>query len=425
MDKARPHVLISGAGIAGLVLAYWLLRAGVRVTVIERAPEMRLSGQSIDIRQSAVDVIRSMGLEDAIRQKTTTETGLSFVDASGKAFATFEATGSTEVQSITSEFEILRGDLTTVFYEAVQRLGGAEFIFGDYVTGTRQTANGSVEVTFAKRAEPATYGLVVGADGLGSKLRKMTFDAASAKWRPLGGYVAFFTIEPNLLQDSNGLARFHQMPLGRSVLLRPDQDGHTRVVISLVVGSGDTAEEEGIKAAFKAGGDSVRQLIQSKFASAGWVIPQVIEEMGRSDDFYYTEIAQVISDQLHKDGVVLAGDAGYCPTAFTGMGTSLAIIGAYILAGEIARHPDDLRAAAQRYQETMLPYAKKVQQLPPGVPQAVNPQTPWGLSFANAILMSASWLKLDKLASKFSGIPFLSRSQFKLPEYQWPQSGST
>lgn len=137
---AKPlNILISGGGIAGLVLAFWLIKLNntghqrIHLTVIERAPEIRLTGASVDIRGSAVDIIRSMGLEDQIRDNVTHEAGIEFVDSNGKSFAKFGATGSTEVQSFTSEFEVFRGMLNKIFYNSIKGCEGIDFVFGDYV----------------------------------------------------------------------------------------------------------------------------------------------------------------------------------------------------------------------------------------------------------------------------------------------------
>ena len=350
---------------------------------------------------------------------------------------TFAATGSTEVQSLTSEFEILRGSLVHIFYDAVKDDERFELLLGDSVEKTSRLPNRRVDLKFAEQAEPAQYDVVGAADGLGSKIRRMTFDATHpARYRPLGAFVAFFTAEANLVADSNGMAKFHQMPHGRSVLLRPNPSGCTQCTVNFVLDPDDKAAYEEIKAATKAGVNHSKQLIRTKLADAKGIVPQFLEEMARSEDFYYNEVAQVITEHLHQDGIVLLGDAGYAPTPFTRMGTSIAMIGkgtpnvlkavaylmagAYILAGEIMPHPDDMEAAAQQYQDTMLPFIKTVQKLPPGIPQVVNPQTQMGLNISNFILSVASWARLDKLVAMLNVFPSLSRSKSDLPGYYWP-----
>jgi len=113
------NILISGSGIAGSVFAFWLLRAypNANITIVERDPSLRLTGASVDIRSSAVDIIKWMGAEQEIRDQTTKEEGIQFVQANGKAVATLRATGRSDIQSLTSEFEIFRGALAKIFID--------------------------------------------------------------------------------------------------------------------------------------------------------------------------------------------------------------------------------------------------------------------------------------------------------------------
>ena len=173
---SKLNVLISGSGIAGSVFAFWLLRAdpNANITIVERDPALRLTGASVDIRSSAVDIIKWMGVEQEIRNQSTNEEGMQVVDANGKAVATLRATGNSDVQSMTSEFEIFRGALAKIFIDRI--IKQVKLIFDKSVDHFERNKDGVV-VTFSKSKEVKTYDLLVAADGLGSKIRGMMLDS--------------------------------------------------------------------------------------------------------------------------------------------------------------------------------------------------------------------------------------------------------
>lgn len=191
MSTPAPlKVLVSGTGIAGAVLTYWLLRAhpSIQVTLIERDPSPRLTGASIDIRDAAVDIIKFMGVEPQIRSKSTKEAGVQFVTVGGggktKVVATISATGRTDVQSITSEYEIFRGELAGIFMEQVRKIAGerVEIAFGEEVADWVDLEDGEgVEVKFKNGREMGRYDLLVGADGFGSRIRGMMLKTKSSE----------------------------------------------------------------------------------------------------------------------------------------------------------------------------------------------------------------------------------------------------
>jgi 2-polyprenyl-6-methoxyphenol hydroxylase-like FAD-dependent oxidoreductase len=164
------NILISGSGIAGSVFAFWLLRAypDAKITIVERDASLRLTGASVDIRNSAVDIIKWMGAEQAIRDQTTNEEDMQLVDGNGKAVATLKATGREDVQSFTSEFEIFRGALAKIFLDPIMKQ--VDLVFDESVHHFEQR-NDEVVVTFAKSKDMKTYDLLVAADGLCSKIR--------------------------------------------------------------------------------------------------------------------------------------------------------------------------------------------------------------------------------------------------------------
>jgi 2-polyprenyl-6-methoxyphenol hydroxylase-like FAD-dependent oxidoreductase len=424
-------VLISGAGIAGCVLAFWLLKlkdAGldIHITIVERAPELRLGGASIDIRGSAVDIVKRMGLEATVRSMVTNEKGIEFVDDDGRVIATFGASGETEVQSFTSEFEIFRGDLTKIFYDAVKEREEVEFVWGDRVKDIKHNDTDSkVEVGFMHRASQ-TFDLVVAADGVGSDIRDLmlldkTGRASSAEecYKPLNMFVSYFTVPQDLLQGSQ-FAKWHNATGGRVTFLRPDPSGATRGnLIHVTDGSPEIMEKH--RDALKQGYTAYKKLTHEIFQDAGWMTPEVLEAMESSNDCYSSEVAQIRTDMLWHKNVVLVGDAGYCATPLTGYGTSLAIIGAYVLAGEILTQRGNVASALQGYQDLMLPFVKKVQYVPANGPQYLNPQTQWGIRVMRSIMSFVSWSRVDKLVVKLASVAALSENKFPMPDYNWPE----
>jgi 2-polyprenyl-6-methoxyphenol hydroxylase-like FAD-dependent oxidoreductase len=417
------NILISGSGIAGSVFAFWLLRAhpNANITIVERDPSLRLTGASVDIRSSAVDIIKWMGVEQEIRDQTTKEEGIKFVKSDDKTVATIKASGRSDVQSITSEFEIFRGVLAKIFVDRIT--DRVKLIFDESVQHYEEHDDGVV-VTFKNSKEVKKYDLLVAADGLGSKIRGMMLNS-----QPLeqlydeGVHVAYFTIKGDMLQGSR-LAKWYNTTGGRAVFLRPDPnpEGRTRGNLMIVTTSGDTEMKQKLNNAVREGNESFMKLMEEMFHDAGWMVPEVLKGMRESDDFYCSLFGQIRSPKIQEGRVVLVGDAGY---ATPGFGTSLAIIGGYVLAGELLNHPGDVKTALQRYEKIMLPYVKSSQGGGDNVMQLLNPQTKLGLKIRNAILGSVIWAKLDRLVLAVAPALGFTEKKVNMPNYQWPKEDAT
>ena len=411
------NILISGSGIAGSVFAFWLLRAhpNANITIVERHPSLRLTGASVDIRSSAVDIIKWMGAEQEIRNQTTNEEGVQFVEANGKPVATFRATGKSDFQSFTSEFEIFRGALAKIFIDPI--IKRVKIIYDESVDRFEQRDDGVV-VTFAKSKEVKTYDLLIAADGLGSKIRGMMLNTKPHEQiYDEGVHIAYFTIKSDLLQGGR-LAKWYNATGGRAVFLRPDPDpaGRTRGHLTNVTTIGDTETKERLNKALREGNESYMKLMEEMFRDAGWVAPEVLRSMRESDDFYCSLFGQIRSPKIQDGRVVLLGDAGY---ATPGFGTSLAIIGGYVLAGELLSHPGDVKTALERYEEILLPFAKSSQGGDSAM-QYLNPQTLWGIKVRNAVLGFVTWMKLDRLAMAVAWTLGFTEKKVAMPDYQWP-----
>jgi 2-polyprenyl-6-methoxyphenol hydroxylase-like FAD-dependent oxidoreductase len=342
------NILISGASIAGPALAYWLRRHGLNPTVVERAPALREGGYKIDIRGTAVDVVGRMGLLADIRQASTAMQGATFVNSAGKRLATMDADlfgGRTG-----DDVEVMRGDLSRLLYEATR--ADVEYLFGDSITALTETATG-VEVVF-ERAAPRTFDLVVGADGLHSNVRALTFGDESQFLRDLGYYISIFTIDNFLGLDHAEL--LYATP-GKTVNVysaRQQDEAKALFLFAsppLPYDRHDTRRQQ--------------QLLADSFASVGWETPRLLAAMRDAPDFYFDSLSQVHLDRWSRGRVALLGDAGYCASPASGQGTSLALVGAYVLAGELAAAAGEHQTAFARHEELLRPFVAQNQQLAP------------------------------------------------------------
>lgn len=351
-------ILISGASVAGPALAWWLHHHGFRPTVVERAPSLRDGGYKVDIRGVAVEVIRRMGLLDEVRAASTDMRGAAFVNKRGKEVATLDA--DTFGFRHGDDTEILRGDLAKILYDATRET--AEYVFGDWITGLDERADG-VHVAFAHGA-PRRFDLVVGADGLHSGVRALAFGPEEDFLRRFDAYVSISTV-PNTFE------------LDRWELLHSAAAGKMVNVYS-------TARAADAKAAFwfsappltydRRDVDGQKDLVAAQFAGLGWETAALLDAMREAGDFYFDPVCQIVMDRLSAGRVTLLGDAGYCPSPASGQGTSLALAGAYVLAGELATAPDSGVALA-RYESEMRPYIEKNQALAKTALRGIIPQS--------------------------------------------------
>jgi 2-polyprenyl-6-methoxyphenol hydroxylase-like FAD-dependent oxidoreductase len=357
-------ILISGAGVAGPALAWWLARHGFSPTVVERAASIRDGGQAVDFRGPAhMGVLETMGVLDEIRARQTHMGATAFVDANDRPLVTLSA------EFLGGEVEILRGDLGQVLHAASR--DRAEYIFDDSITGLAQDAGG-VDVIF-ERAPPRRFDLVIGADGLHSTVRRLAFGAEERFIRNFGYSVAICTV-PNIY--GLGLeGRIHCIP-GRAAGLFGARDG-AEVRASLYFASGANPGRSDVEAQ--------KDAVTEAFAGMGWKAPQLIEAMRKAPDFYFDTISQVRMDHWSNGRVALVGDAGYGGT-LGGMGTGLAVVAAYVLAGELAASPGDHQAAFARYAAAIGAYARTCQKGAASVGRFMAPKTAAGIWARNTLL---------------------------------------
>ncbi|MFJ2577414.1 FAD-dependent monooxygenase [Kitasatospora aureofaciens] len=397
----NTDILISGAGIAGPVLAHWLRRNGFNPTVVERAPAPRPGGQTVDLRGAGRTVIERMGLMEQVRALCVDQRGLGLVDRRGRLTARMPVE-LFDGEGIVSEIEILRGDLADLLYRA--SAGEVEYLFDDTVTALAEDADG-VTVTFENAAQ-RRFGLVVGADGLHSAVRRLAFGAGDAHYRPLGGYNAWFTVTDRL--DLDGWFLMYNAPGGLVASARPGRlPGEVKA--GLAFRSGPLAFDRRDTAA-------QQRLLTERFAGAGWEVDRLLAGMARADDFFFDSVGQIRLDHYTRGRVALIGDAGYSPSPLTGLGTSLALVGAYLLAGELgaARTAGTgHRAAFARYEELMRPYVTRSQELPPGGMNGYAPNSAAMIRLrAASMRMMGRWPMRGILAAQFA-----KAGDIDLPDY--------
>jgi 2-polyprenyl-6-methoxyphenol hydroxylase-like FAD-dependent oxidoreductase len=366
------NVLISGAGIAGLALAHWLRRYGWTPTLVERAPALRPGGQAIDIRGTARQVVERMGILEPIRAAHTGTHGIAYLDSAGRRQATMGGDAFGDSGGVIAEIEILRGDLVAILHEAAG--ADTEYLFDDVITGMAEQPHG-IEVTFG-RAASRTFDLVVGADGLRSGVRELAFGNESTNVRDLGYYTAFYPAHSTMRLD--GWELMYNMPAGNGVggrvaMVYPIRDGG-EVRVMLCFASPRLSNEPRDVPAQKS-------LLAKTFAAAGWRMAELLEQLPHTDDVYFARAGEVRVERFSRGRAVLLGDSAF--SGSIGMGTSMALVGAYVLAGELASCRGDHRAALDRYESQMRPYVTANQKRPPGGTRGFMPSTARGIWLRN------------------------------------------
>ncbi|PRP73140.1 oxidoreductase [Planoprotostelium fungivorum] len=382
MQQQQLPVLICGGGIAGLALAYWLHRGGRHCIIVERSPSLRPSGQNIDIRGLARDVISWMGIDGSVKRSSTMEVGKHMIDQSGRIWGSHPA----QPNGFTAELEILRSDLAHILQEVVK--DDVKIIYGDYIDDIVEKED-RVTVHFHESKESQDFSVVIGADGVGSKTRSIVFgEEALSAYRPIGLHQGFFSL-PSL--DMGPWARWLQAPGGRSILARPNGKGGTTVLMGFTTSHGSTNKRAQWKSM-----EQVKVGLAELYGDVGWEVPKLIEGMMTCDDLYFSEAAQIHLRSWSRGRVVLLGDAAHCPTSMSGMGTSCALVGAYVLASEMCLHPFHPTEAFSEYERVLRPYMEKAQEIKPWQVSLLHPQNMYQIWLGRGLSVLSSYLDLQK-----------------------------
>jgi 2-polyprenyl-6-methoxyphenol hydroxylase-like FAD-dependent oxidoreductase len=387
------EILINGGGIAGPCLAFWLSRQGHAVTIAEQARQLRTGGQAVDFRGTSLVVLEKMGLLAQVRASATQMGSLILVDERGKEV------GRLPAEVISGELEIFWGDLARILYEAVRE--DVNYRFGVHVTAVEDDQE-RVDVTFSD-ASTGSYDLVIGADGLHSGVRGLVFGPEEQCVTQLGQCFGFFDIENRLRLDHCGMACAVS---GRTAVLQAtDPDKPARASFYLTDPQLDFDYQDA---------EHNKQLFAERFAGMGWQVPTLLEGLAEATEVYFDSIAQVHLDSYSRGRVCLIGDAAWCASPRSGMGTSLAVVGAYVLAHELRTAGGDYAGAFVEYQRLLAPFVARCQKLAVDALKTDNFSSGWRARLRNVGLPLLRIPAVSKLVARQSLA--VGRS-FTLPSY--------
>ncbi|MEU4442207.1 FAD-dependent monooxygenase [Actinosynnema sp. NPDC050801] len=360
---ADKQVLVSGAGVAGPAVAYWLARHGFESTVVEIAPALRGGGAPVDFRgETHLTVLERMGVLDRLRGIQTGGSPMTFVDEHGRTVLHLPA------DFAGGDVEVLRSDLSRVLHEHGRGL--VDHVFGDSITGLTETPDG-VDVTFAS-GNQRTFDLVIGADGIHSGVRHLVFGPEERYVRHLGYYVASWDLPDDL--DIGPESLNYNVP-GRLVSTGggPDRPGAFAAFRSprLEYDRRDVAGQ--------------RALLVDAFGGLGWKTPRLLAALEHTSELYFDSISRVDVRPWSRGRVALVGDAA-CGATIGGMGAGTAVVGAYVLAGELAAAKGDHVTAFRRYEDLMRDYARRCQKGGDRTGRFLAPASGLALRMRNALL---------------------------------------
>jgi 2-polyprenyl-6-methoxyphenol hydroxylase-like FAD-dependent oxidoreductase len=337
----NKNVLISGASVAGPSLAYWLGRHGFQPTVVEIAPALRGGGYAVDFRGATHQtVLDRMGVLGEISRRQTGGSPMCFVDERGRPLLHLPA------EFAGGDMEIVRSELSAVLYERSRDT--TEYIFGDSIAAMTESAGG-VDVVFERGAE-RTFDLVIGADGLHSNVRRLSFGPEAQFVSFLGYYVAGWDV-PNHL--NLGRASLNYNVPGKLASVGADRRDSARANAFFVFASQQLDYD-------RRDLEQQKKLLVEAFGGVGWQVPDLIEALSDASEFYFDSISRVDLASWSKGRVALVGDAA-CGATLGGMGTGTAIVAAYVLAGELAATAGGYRSAFARYEHALRDYARRCQ----------------------------------------------------------------
>jgi 2-polyprenyl-6-methoxyphenol hydroxylase-like FAD-dependent oxidoreductase len=385
------QIVINGIGVAGPALAYWLSAAGHAVLLVEQAPRLRRGGYLIDFWGLGYDIAEKMGLIGEICRLGYRAQEVRFVDGRGRTRGGFDVD---VFRRLTGDrfSSIRRSDLSAVICGALA--GKVEMIFGDSVAGVDEH-DGGVHVTF-DHAPPRRADLVIGADGLHSRVRKLAFGDPSTSEIPLGYHVAAFETDGYRPRDEQVFVSSN-MP-GRQLSRFAMRDDRT---LFLFVFRDEYINDRDPKA-----------IVRKAFAGAGGEWPRIEVALENAADFYFDTVSQIRMDRWTRGRIALVGDAAACVSLMAGEGTGLAITEAYVLAGELQASNGDVATAFGRYEQRLMPFLAQKQQTAARFASSFAPATRLGIAFRNTVTNMMRW---PWIADYFIGRDL--RDDIVLPDY--------
>ena len=396
--EERPmKITINGAGVAGPTLAYWLHRCGHEPTLIEKAPHLRTGGYVIDFWGVGYTMAERMGILPEVLKAGYSVQELRLVDTAGRKTGGFGT--SVFSRMVDGRFTSLpRGDLAAAIYRTIE--GRVETLFDDSIVGLEEHDTG-IRASF-EHGQARDVDLVIGADGLHSKIRELTFGPESQFERQLGYYVAAFEVENYLPRDD--LVYVSYTIPGRQVARFTLRDGRTMFLCVF------TTEH--------LGGSEPRSLAERKallhrvFDDAGWECPKIFTAMDDVEDIYFDSVTQIRIDTWSKGRVMLIGDAAACASLLAGEGTGLAMTEAYVLAGELHRAKGDYGEAFRRQEQLLRPFVEGKQESAKDFASSFAPKTAFGVWIRN---QATKLMAIPPVANLFIGRTL--RDDIDMPDY--------
>ncbi len=393
------RVAINGAGIAGPTLAYWLRKSGHHVLLVEQSPQLRRGGYAIDFWGVGYDIAEKMGLLPRIRELGYQVKEMRYVNRHGRKSGGFSVDVFRRMTS--GRFtELRRSDLSATIYRALDN--EVETIFGDSVARVEDLGD-RVRVEF-DHAESREVDLLIGADGLHSRVRHLVFGSEARFEVPLGYHVAAVQIEGYRPRDEL-VAVSHAVP-GRQVL-RLSLPGDTTLVLFVfrdqyLNGENPSSEQE------------CKSVLADVFADVGWECPRILAAIKVAEDVYFDGVSQIQMDFWTQGRTALVGDAAACVSLVAGEGTGLAMTEAYVLAGELGHCGGDHVAAFERYQERLMPFLKRKQKSAANFASSFAPKSAMGIAIRNQV---SRLLRIRPIARFVVGRAV--RDEIELPHYKF------
>ena len=385
-------------GIAGPTLAYWLGKSGFRPTMVERAPQLRNGGYVIDFWGLGYDIAERMDLTKNIDRVGYHARELRIVDDHGKRVTGF---GTEVLRELTNGRYVTvgRSDLSRLLFEKAKT--AAEVIFDDEIVGLQEDA-GCVHVQF-KRSRERRFDLVIGADGLHSTVRRLAFGPQDQFEKRLGYAVAAFEVSGYRPRNEDVYLMYGQP--GRMVgrfTLRADR------TLFLFVFCADTGAPPTTL-------DSQKAMLRERYGDGKWECPRILDELDRAHDLYFDRVSLIKMDRWSRGRVALAGDAAFCVSLVAGQGSALAMVSAYVLAGELANAGGRYEQAFDKYEAVLRAYIDTKQRAARRFAGVFAPKTQMGLWFRNQVIKAFA---VPGLAKRVAGKDIIDTLQ--LPDYFWP-----
>jgi 2-polyprenyl-6-methoxyphenol hydroxylase-like FAD-dependent oxidoreductase len=399
------RILVSGASIAGPVLAYWLTRYGFEVTVVERAPQLRKTGgHAVDLFRPAMDITEKMGVLPRVEELQTGTTRMTLYREGARRPTTVDL-GKIYTAASDRHVEIMRDDLSEIYYDAGR--DDVEYVFGDSITSVSPDG----EVTF-ERGAPRRFDVVVGADGLHSNVRRLTFGEKAGLSRFLGAYLAVLSVPKELGLDGRyvghlGVGRMAGVYSARHL-------GDARAVFLF-------RSERELEYHHRDIGRQ-KDLLRNAFSGMHRDVDGLLAELGDTPAFYFDSISQLQLDSWSRGRVTLVGDAGYCPGPAVGGSTSLAVLGAYVLAGELAAANGDHERAFAAYEREMLDHVRAGRAFASGAAKSLIPASDFGVRalLGGARLVSALPAGVSRALAKLNTKGVRLHDSMRVRDYAVP-----